>query len=126
MVSLGFFTIGGQHSSASVPQPGLSLKARAESDGLHLHRVAPAQVGACMACLRTESRCDAVLPPWRAQCEAATALQPITETGCCVDSFVGLEPAMFPALAACASVCSLPHEEHFSSYSRDYARPFSA
>jgi len=123
MVTVGFFAVGGRQWSPFAEVPQLIPDAR-------FFEVANSTSEACRECLRTETRCAALLDPWKSECRALVDGTTVAQTSDCeVKSFVGAAKApegtpLIPALAACSTVCTAPHMEVYPNYASGYSRPF--
>lgn len=123
MVTLGFFVFGGRQQTPYVEKP----KVVPDSGLFPVHN---STSQACLDCMRLEARCDALLEPWRSNCNQIIDSALLTQTsGCEVCSFVGAGDlpngrALESVLHACSTVCTAPNEEVSPQHMRGYARPF--
>jgi hypothetical protein len=120
MVTLGFFTVSGAQWAPYAETPPLV-------PDIKFFAVPNAAAEACRNCVRTEARCESLLPPWNAQCKRLIhGLTTAQTNGCQVASFLGATSLpegtpLAPALAACASVCG---EQAAVQHGRGYIRPY--
>ena len=123
MVTLGFFEVGGRRWSAFADVPQLIPDAK-------FFEVTNSTSEACRECLRVETRCAALLEPWKSECRALVDGATVAQTSDCeVKSFIGAASALegtplIPALAACRTVCTAPHAEVYPNHASGYSRPF--
>ena len=119
MVSLGFFTISGCRSAPYAELPELVPNAK-------FFEVPNKTAEACRNCVKLETRCEALLPPWRAECHRLLkGLIVAQTTDSKVQSYLGSTAIpegspLAPALAACASLCGEMGLPHGGGYARPH------
>ena len=71
---------------------------------------------ACRECVRTETRCAALLEPWRERCLGLVDLAMTAQRS----------TPLAPALAACSTVCTALDDTIFPNHTIGFSRPFLA
>lgn len=123
MVTLGFFAYGGRQWTPFVDKPVVI-------PNTSFFAVHNATSQACLDCVRMEARCDALLEPWRSNCNNMIDSALIAQSSNCeVCSFVGAGDlpkgrALTGVLQACSTVCTPTNKEAFPRHMQGYARPF--
>ena len=123
MVTLGFFAFGGDQWTPYINKPEVI-------PNTSYFAISNSTSQACRDCIHTEARCDALIEPWKSQCNNHIDSVLLAQSSeCDVRSFVGAGnipkgTALVSVLNACSTVCSISPGVFVQDYMRGYDRPY--
>ena len=123
MATLGFFVFGGKQWTPYVNKPTVVPDSS-------FFTIENSTAQACIDCIRTEARCDALYEPWRSECNRIIdSSLLVQESNCDVKSFIGAADipsgrGLETVMRACGTLCQTPDTDGFPMHELGYARPY--